>query len=284
MASRLCSLLVRMYFSSGKCFIYLQNSIPPCSSAIWHTSICLSSSNSSSYLAGSTRKCHMAEDDEIFGGTYNITLLKQTCRHTEVIEKYNKEMQKLAERLMRLKLLSLGLAGGFRNTTAVLQLNSYPVCPEPDRAMGLAAHTDSGLLTILHQSGAARGLQLLHSDRWVAVPPVRGALVVIVGDLGHVLSNGRFKSVVHRAVVNRIHHRISAAYLCGPSPGVRVSPVGNPADRAYRAVTWREYLGLRAEFFDKAIESIKINTDTEEKNGNGTGCCCAKQQNIAVCM
>ncbi|KAJ6842098.1 putative gibberellin 3-beta-dioxygenase 2-3 [Iris pallida] len=206
------------------------------------------------------------------------------ARFCEVIEKYNKEMQKLAERLMRLKLLSLGLAGGFRNTTAVLQLNSYPVCPEPDRAMGLAAHTDSGLLTILHQSGAARGLQLLHSDRWVAVPPVRGALVVIVGDLGHVLSNGRFKSVVHRAVVNRIHHRISAAYLCGPSPGVRVSPVGNPADRAYRAVTWREYLGLRAEFFDKAIESIKINTDTEEKNGNGTGCCCAKQQNIAVCM
>ncbi|KAJ6823450.1 GA 3-oxidase 1 [Iris pallida] len=227
------------------------------------------------------------------------------ARFCEVIEEYNKEMKKLAERLMQLMLLSLGLTAQddqeeeeeyFRDITAALQLNSYPACPEPDRAMGLASHTDSGLLTILHQSSAASGLQLLHSDRWVSVPPVPGALVVIIGDLGHVLSNGRFKSVVHRAVVNRTHHRISAAYLCGPRPDVKVSPIRRPAGRgtrqAYRAVTWREYLGLRAKFFDKAMELLRVDGDVifdgddEQKissGKNGTGCCCAKQ-NVAVCM
>lgn len=222
-----------------------------------------------------------------------------------MIEEYNKEMKRLAERLMQLMLLSLGLTGQddqeeeekeyFRDITAALQLNSYPACPEPDRAMGLASHTDSGLLTILHQSSAASGLQLLRSDRWVTVPPVPGALVVIIGDLGHVLSNGRFKSVLHRAVVNRTHHRISAAYLCGPRPDVKVSPIRGPAGlgmqrQAYRAVTWGEYLGLRARFFDKAIELIRVGVVNDEDDDhkidsgrNGTGCCCAKQ-NVAVCM
>nr|XP_010914990.1 gibberellin 3-beta-dioxygenase 1-like [Elaeis guineensis] len=201
----------------------------------------------------------------------------------DVIEEYKEVMKELAGRLLHLMLLSLGLteediswAGPVRETgdlPAVLQLNSYPACPEPDRAIGLAAHTDSSLLTVLYQSSTS-GLQVLRPDpaRWVTVPPLPGALVVNVGDLSHILSNGQFRSVLHRAVVNRTRHRLSAAYICGPPAHVKVSPVdklvGPSEGPAYRAVTWPEYLGLKRKLFNKALASIKISKEEWEGRSN----------------
>ena len=63
----------------------------------------------------------------------------------------------------------------------------YPVCPEPERTMGLVPHSDPGVLTVLAQDGIG-GLQVKQNDedgtsRWVDVKPVPGALVINVGDL-----------------------------------------------------------------------------------------------------
>ncbi|EHA8591092.1 gibberellin 3-beta-dioxygenase 1 [Cocos nucifera] len=200
-----------------------------------------------------------------------------------VIEEYNKEMKELAGRLMHLMLLSLGIteediswAGPIRDSgdlSTVMQLNSYPACPEPDRAVGLAAHTDSSLLTVLYQSSTS-GLQVLRPDppRWVTVPPLPGVLIVHVGDLSHILSNGRFRSVLHRAVVNRTHHRLSAAFICGPPAHVKVSPIdkllGPSQGPAYRAVTWPEYLALKGKLFNKALASIKLGGERWEDRSN----------------
>ena len=72
-------------------------------------------------------------------------------------------MKNLAEKLMWLMLKSLGITEEDINWSslggAAIQLNSYPVCPDPDRAMGLAEHTDSSLLTILYQNNTT-GLQI----------------------------------------------------------------------------------------------------------------------------
>ncbi|CAI0422561.1 unnamed protein product [Linum tenue] len=184
-------------------------------------------------------------------------------------------MQKLAQTLMWLMLGSLGITKEDLNwrgpkkevaagsSSAAIQLNHYPACPDPDRAMGLAPHTDSTLLTILHQSNTS-GLQVLRDDgtRWVTVPPIRGGLVVHIGDLLHILSNGLCPSVVHRAVVNRDRNRISIAYLHGPPSNVRISPVqklvGPSQPPLYRAVTWNEYLGTKAKHFNKALSSVRL--------------------------
>ena len=155
-----------------------------------------------------------------------------------------------------------GPKGNFKGASAALQINSYPACPDPDRAMGLAAHTDSTLLTILHQNSTS-GLQVLREGTgWVTVPPVHGALVVNVGDLLHILSNGLYPSVLHRAVVNRTRHRLSIAYLYGPPSSVQISPlarlVGPGQPPLYRPVTWSEYLGTKAKYFDKALSSVRV--------------------------
>ncbi|CAN4098370.1 unnamed protein product [Withania somnifera] len=198
---------------------------------------------------------------------------KDYNKFCEVIVEYEKEMEKLAERLMWLMLGSLGITkddakwavgpkGESKEGCAALQLNSYPACPDPGRAMGLAAHTDSTLLTILHQNKTS-GLQVYkEGSGWVTVPPIPGALVVNVGDLLHILSNGSYPSVLHRAVVNRTQHRLSIAYLYGPPSGVRVSPLSKLVDHRhpplYRAVTWSEYLGTKAKYFDKALSSVRL--------------------------
>lgn len=183
-------------------------------------------------------------------------------------------MSELAGRLIWLMLGSLGIKredicwagpkGEIKGACAALQLNSYPACPDPDRAMGLAAHTDSSLLTIIYQNSTS-GLQV-HKEGigWVTVPPIKGGLVVQVGDLLHILSNGLYQSVLHRAVVNRTHHRLSVAYLCGPPAQAQISPLKKLVDQThpalYRPVTWSEYLGRKARHFNKALSSVRVST------------------------
>lgn len=190
---------------------------------------------------------------------------------SNVVEEYKKEMKKLAERLMCLILRSLGttredikwpgLNGDFKDHPSPLNLNYYPACPDPDRAMGLAAHTDSSLFTILYQNSVS-GLQVLREGTgWVTVPPVSDALVVNVGDMLHILSNGLYPSVLHRAVATR-KNRLSIAYFYGLPSDLQISPlenlVGPSQPPLYRSISWSEYLRMKAKHFNKALSFVRV--------------------------
>ena len=195
------------------------------------------------------------------------------------METYQKGMKRLAKKMVGLMFGSLGITqediswikpeNRYRHPQGLLQLNSYPVCPDPTRAMGLAPHTDSSLVTLLYQSNSTRGLQV-HREGigWVPVHPANGALVVNVGDLMHIMSNGRFKSALHRAVVNKTHHRVSVAYFYGPPKDVKISPLIQLMDHGhpplYRPVTWKEYLDVKATHFNKAPDFIKNDVNVHD--------------------
>ncbi|GAB2293586.1 Belongs to the iron ascorbate-dependent oxidoreductase [Dionaea muscipula] len=196
----------------------------------------------------------------------------------EIIEEYQVEMKQLAGKLMCVMLGSLGITTGevgwagpgcdFKGACSALQLNSYPTCPDPTRAMGLAAHTDSTLLTILYQNMATSGLQVLREGfGWVTVPPVSDGLIINVGDLFHILSNRLCPSVLHRAMVNRTMHRFSVAYLYGPPRDVLVSPHPKVVDPGhpplYKAVSWEDYLGMKAKCFDKTLSILRTCATTK---------------------
>ncbi|CAI0420658.1 unnamed protein product [Linum tenue] len=55
------------------------------------------------------------------------------------------------------------------------------------------------------------GLQVLHQNQWVDVPPLPGALVVNIGDLLQLISNDKFVSVEHRVISKSITPRVSVA-------------------------------------------------------------------------
>jgi gibberellin 3-beta-dioxygenase len=187
--------------------------------------------------------------------------------NSDVMEDYQKKMKELAITLMHLVLKSLDIseeeisrvfsAGG--DSTA-LQLNSYPSCPDPNRAMGLAPHTDTSLLTILHQS-TVNGLQIFKEGvGWVLVSPTNGSLVVNVGDLLHILSNAQFPSVLHRVVMKENQQRLSLAYFyCLPSD-FHISPLALNSTQMplYRSVSVRDYIGIKAKNLKKALSLIRI--------------------------
>ncbi|KAF5456670.1 hypothetical protein F2P56_026121 [Juglans regia] len=193
-------------------------------------------------------------------------------RFCNAMERYQKEMKSLAERIIRLIFRSLSInseeeiswLGSSCNVSTALQLNSYPSCPDPNQAMGLAPHTDTFLLTILHQSQTINGLQISRDGvGWLPISPLPGALFVNMGDLFHLISNARFSNVLHRVVVNGTRQRFSVAYFYGPPTEFVVSPLCKGLNSGqvplYRSVAVKDYVSLKAKHMENALSIIRID-------------------------
>jgi gibberellin 3-beta-dioxygenase len=183
------------------------------------------------------------------------------------MESYQKQMKTLAEKLTNIIFNILGISKeqnkwvGSNNHCGAIQLNFYPCCPDPKKAMGLAPHTDTSLFTILHQSQTT-GLQIFKEGvGYVPVDPHPNTLVVNTGDILHILSNSRFRCSLHRVVVNEIKDRYSVAYFYGPPIDYLVSPiVGDNSLPHFRALTVKDYIGIKASNLGGALSLISTCT------------------------
>ncbi|CAO2197063.1 unnamed protein product [Urochloa humidicola] len=172
----------------------------------------------------------------------------------EVSEEYGRSVVRLCEVLMRVLSVSLGLdeahfhrAFGGAACGATLRANYYPRCPQPDLTLGLSAHSDPGVLTVLLADEHVRGLQVRRgAGEWVTVQPVRDAFIVNVGDQIQILSNSMYKSVEHRVIVNAKEERISLALFFNPKGDIPISPAPELVTAAdgpplYPPMTFDEY-------------------------------------------
>ncbi len=85
------------------------------------------------------------------------------------------------------------------DSLSTLRLLHYPPAP-PSRQQELICtpHTDSGILTLLHQDPTG-GLEVRNSEgEWIPAPYVPGSMVVNIGDLMAKVSGGRWVATFHR--------------------------------------------------------------------------------------
>ncbi|XP_057798067.1 1-aminocyclopropane-1-carboxylate oxidase homolog 1-like [Salvia miltiorrhiza] len=146
--------------------------------------------------------------------------LPKACRE-EVQEYAMKHMVGVKEMMSDLLSEALGLPSDYLSNlecmkSQLLACLYYPPCPDPHKTLGTQKHSDSTFLTILMQDNIG-GLQILHDDQWVDVPPVHGGLVANIGDQMQIISNGKFMSAQHRVWVQESVPRVSVASFFSPS-------------------------------------------------------------------
>ncbi|KAI3979186.1 hypothetical protein MKX01_017011 [Papaver californicum] len=93
--------------------------------------------------------------------------------------------------------------------------NLYSPCPQPEFAIGLPPHADRGLLTLLIQNDVG-GMQIKNKGKWVDVNAISNSIMVNTSDHIQILSNGKYKGMLHRVLVNNKKTRISLVMTNGP--------------------------------------------------------------------
>nr|CAB3489242.1 unnamed protein product [Digitaria exilis] len=202
----------------------------------------------------------------------NLWPSKPTTFRTS-LERYSVEVQRVAAELLRAMARNLGVAEEKMTSIAAAQtvrINYYPPCPQAhDQVLGLSPHSDAVGLTLLLQVSPVPGLQIRREGKWIPVDPVPGALVANVGDVVEMLTNGRYKSIEHRAVVNARHERVSVAAFHSAKFGATYGPLeeivgasGDGETPRYRTIGAEDYvkLLLSSKLEGKNImDAMKIN-------------------------
>ncbi|XP_063944295.1 2-oxoglutarate-dependent dioxygenase 19 [Daucus carota subsp. sativus] len=139
--------------------------------------------------------------------------------------------------------------------------NIYPPCPQPELAVGLSPHTDFGLLIMLAANGVG-GLQIQRNGRWYDVDVRPNHLMVNLGDHMEIMTNGKYKSAVHRAMVNSRTTRISAVTVYGPEVNKLVIPAPEFVDDnnppAYRGMKYGDYFIADQTSTTKGVSSLDM--------------------------
>lgn len=164
--------------------------------------------------------------------------------YREVVAQYSDQTKILAQKLLGLISTSLGLSSSFIEDAMGelyqnITISYYPSCPQPELTLGLQSHSDMGFITLLIQDDVA-GLQVLKDDEWVTVDPVSHAILVILGDQTEIITNGIYKSSVHRAITNANKARLSVATFHDPAKTTIVSPAFKPP--RYNQVVYGDYV------------------------------------------
>ncbi|KAK9275614.1 hypothetical protein L1049_022881 [Liquidambar formosana] len=190
----------------------------------------------------------------------------------KTMDEYIAQLIKLAEKLSELMCENLNLEkdyikeafSGSKGPSVGTKVAKYPQCPQPELVRGLREHTDAGGIILLLQDDQVPGLEFFKDGEWVEIPPSKNNTIFVnTGDQVEVLSNGRYKSTLHRVMADKNGSRLSIATFYNPAGDALISPA--PKLLYPNHFRFQDYLKLYAttKFSDKGprFELMKKTAD-----------------------
>lgn len=185
---------------------------------------------------------HYDEVSPFFGANL---MPAEPAAFSDVCEAYHAAMLALARKLISAIALSLDLPADYfeklqRKPITIQRLLRYPSQSGEvsQKEIGIGAHTDYGVLTILFQDRVG-GLQVRNrAGEWVSAPPLEDTFIVNIGDLVQTLTNDRYTSTMHRVINTSGVERYSFPFFIDLDFDATVETVatcvsaGNPAKYA----------------------------------------------------
>ncbi|KAI3901840.1 hypothetical protein MKW92_030820 [Papaver armeniacum] len=198
------------------------------------------------------------------------------CR--EALEAYSLGLKNLTMILLgkmakSLKIDSEEIQVLFNDCTQRMRINCYPSCPKSQQVIGLSPHSDAAALSIVLQLNETEGLEIRKDGKWVPVKPIPGALIVNLGDMIEILSNGAYPSIEHRVMVNPTKERLSIATFHSTNPGSEFGPALSLIDPPLKPALFRRETEKKyhENFFAQTLNGKTTNLDfmrINTKNGD----------------
>ncbi|XVE52901.1 hypothetical protein DITRI_Ditri02bG0161300 [Diplodiscus trichospermus] len=197
----------------------------------------------------------------------------------DVALEYLRTSINMVRKLLEVLMGNLGMKPEDSKIDALIQkkmvnMNYYPTCPNPDFTVGVGRHSDMGTLTVLLQDGIGGLYVKIEEDtdfgkkgEWIEIPPTPDALVINVGDMLQILSNGRYRSAKHRVRTTSTKSRVSIPIFTIPKPTEKIAPlphvVGKDGIALYREFVLADYMKSffgNAHDGKKSLDFAKINS------------------------
>ncbi|KAF7026457.1 hypothetical protein CFC21_038567 [Triticum aestivum] len=183
----------------------------------------------------------------------------QPATFRSALNRYSGAVKDLSDSLLATMAKNLGLkreaiADKCIHGMQKVRINYYPPCAQAEKVVGLSPHSDANLLTLVLQVNHVQGLQIKRNGSWLPVKPVSGAFVVNIGDMFEVLTNGRYRSIEHRAVVDPKEERLSIAAFQFPDIHTMIGPLKEMTgheDDAYKTSDLESFMKI---FFATKLE------------------------------
>ncbi|KAK7260560.1 hypothetical protein RIF29_26709 [Crotalaria pallida] len=204
----------------------------------------------------------------------------------DYLETYTAELKNLASQIQDHVANALGIDSKeireiFGEGFQAVRFNHYPPCPQPELVIGLNPHSDVGGITILLHvtDDDVEGLHLRKDGLWIPVKPLPNSFTINIGDMIEIMTNGIYRSIEHRTVVNSKKERLSIATFYNPGYEAVIGPapslVTPESPALYKTISvpdyYKGYLAkeLRGKSFinsmrnqienEKALASLKID-------------------------
>ncbi|XP_031256876.1 probable 2-oxoglutarate-dependent dioxygenase AOP1 [Pistacia vera] len=142
---------------------------------------------------------------------------------SKTILSFSEQVSELDQTIRRMILESFNLEKDMdehmNSTNYLLRVMKYKGPQTPETKLGLNAHTDKNIVTILYQN-QVDGLEVqTKNGEWIQLKPSPDSFIAMIGDSLYAWTNGRLYSPYHRVMMTGNEARYSAGLFSIPKAG-----------------------------------------------------------------